>query len=91
MADTVAKHVFFSGRVQGVGFRQTCKRIAAGLDVGGYVRNLADGRVELWIEGSPEQIKVFWEQLMETMEALIAKADSEETAVQGYVGFQIKA
>jgi len=43
--------VFFSGTVQGVGFRFTAQRIARGFDVTGYVRNLPDGRVELEAEG----------------------------------------
>jgi acylphosphatase len=42
-----AKQVFYSGRVQGVGFRYTVKQIAAGYEVTGFVRNLPDGRVEL--------------------------------------------
>lgn len=43
----VARQVFYSGRVQGVGFRYTVKRIAGGYEVMGLVRNLPDGRVEL--------------------------------------------
>jgi acylphosphatase len=43
----VARQVFYSGRVQGVGFRYTVKRIAGGFEVTGWVRNLPDGRVEL--------------------------------------------
>jgi acylphosphatase len=43
----VARQVFYSGRVQGVGFRYTVKRIAGGFDVIGWVKNLPDGRVEL--------------------------------------------
>jgi acylphosphatase len=42
-----AKQVFYSGRVQGVGFRYAVKRIAGGFEVIGWVRNLPDGRVEL--------------------------------------------
>jgi acylphosphatase len=41
----------FSGHVQGVGFRYTAQSAAAGHRVGGYVRNLPDGRVELVMEG----------------------------------------
>ena len=44
-----AKHVIYSGRVQGVGFRYTVRRIAAGYEVTGWVRNLEDGRVELQV------------------------------------------
>jgi len=43
----IAKQVFYSGRVQGVGFRYTVKQIASGFDVTGWVKNLPDGRVEL--------------------------------------------
>ena len=46
---------FYEGRVQGVGFRYTARRIAAGFDVAGYVRNLADGRVELVASGDDEE------------------------------------
>lgn len=43
----VARQVFYSGKVQGVGFRYAVKRIAGGFEVTGWVRNLQDGRVEL--------------------------------------------
>lgn len=55
MADT-AKHVIFSGRVQGVGFRYTCHRIVMRHDLTGFVRNLPDGSVELLIQGHPEDV-----------------------------------
>lgn len=42
-----AQQAFFSGHVQGVGFRYTVKRIASGYEVVGWVRNLSDGRVEV--------------------------------------------
>jgi acylphosphatase len=40
-------NIFYSGRVQGVGFRYTVKTVAAGFEIAGHVRNLPDGRVEL--------------------------------------------
>ncbi len=43
----VARQVFYSGRVQGVGFRYGVKHTSAGYEVTGWVRNLPDGRVEL--------------------------------------------
>lgn len=42
-----ARRVFYSGRVQGVGFRFSSKQTARGYDVCGWVKNLPDGRVEL--------------------------------------------
>ena len=46
--------MLFTGQVQGVGFRWTTNRIAAGHPVTGFVRNLADGRVELVVTGSQD-------------------------------------
>ncbi len=52
-------HVFYSGYVQGVGFRYTVRRIASGLGLRGWVRNLPDGKVEVVCEGEEERIKDF--------------------------------
>ena len=51
--------VLYSGRVQGVGFRYQAKQLAAGFEVTGVVRNLADGRVELVAEGASAELKEF--------------------------------
>jgi len=47
------RRLYYSGHVQGVGFRYTCQSLARGFDVAGYVRNLPCGRVELVVEGDP--------------------------------------
>jgi acylphosphatase len=52
-------HIFYSGRVQGVGFRYTAKNVAMGFEVTGSVRNLPDGRVELLAEGQKEELEAF--------------------------------
>lgn len=44
------------GRVQGVGFRWWARDVAAELGLGGYVRNLPDGSVELHAAGAPEAL-----------------------------------
>ena len=52
-------HVFYSGRVQGVGFRATAKHVAHGFDLTGIVRNLPDGRVEMVVEGERNELEEF--------------------------------
>jgi acylphosphatase len=52
----VAVRAFVSGRVQGVGFREACRRAARQAGVGGWVRNMADGRVEAWFEGDRDAV-----------------------------------
>ena len=52
-------NVFFSGRVQGVGFRYTAKTVAAGFEIAGAVKNLPDGRVEIVAEGNRTELEAF--------------------------------
>jgi acylphosphatase len=59
MAKRLRMRVFYSGRVQGVGFRYNTKSVAAGFEVTGIVRNLIDGRVELIAEGNREELEAF--------------------------------
>jgi acylphosphatase len=58
--------VFYSGRVQGVGFRYTVKSITPGFEVTGTVRNLDDGRVELIAEGEREELDAFRQAVRES-------------------------
>ncbi len=52
----IAKHIIFSGRVQGVGFRFTAQRVALRNDLAGYVKNLPNGSVEMFAQGKPDDI-----------------------------------
>ncbi|HDY65096.1 MAG TPA: acylphosphatase [Phycisphaerae bacterium] len=71
--------VYFSGTVQGVGFRFTACRAAAGFDVTGCVRNLPDGRVHCLIEGQGDQIDAFLEELERRMRGYI-RHTTQQTA-----------
>lgn len=52
----VQAHVYVSGFVQGVGYRQFVRRYAKKLGVSGWVKNLPDGRVEALVVGSKDNI-----------------------------------
>jgi acylphosphatase len=56
LAVIVARRFFIGGRVQGVGFRFFAEEAAAREGVHGYIRNLADGRVEALVEGDQEAV-----------------------------------
>jgi acylphosphatase len=58
--------VFYSGTVQGVGFRYTARTLATGFDVAGTVRNLPDGRVELVAEGPRDELSAFQHAIRES-------------------------
>ena len=58
-ADRRRLNIFYSGRVQGVGFRYAVKTVATGFELAGIVRNLPDGRVELAAEGSRAELEAF--------------------------------
>ncbi len=53
------RRVFYSGRVQGVGFRFISHRLAREFHVSGSVRNLADGRVELIAQADAEVLSAY--------------------------------
>ena len=59
----VRKHIYFSGRVQGVGFRYSAQYLARPLDLTGWVRNLWDGRVEMEVQGGEDAIARFLKEL----------------------------
>lgn len=54
----IRRRVLVSGKVQGVYFRHTCKNVALENHVGGWVKNLEDGRVEAAFEGEPSAIEI---------------------------------
>ncbi len=70
-SDRQQHEIFYSGRVQGVGFRYTARSLATRFDVTGFVRNLSDGRVHLLVEGSARETAEFIEAIREEMQYYI--------------------
>jgi len=91
MANRARMQVFYSGRVQGVGFRFTAKSVANGFEVTGTIRNLPDGRVELVAEGAKDELKAFSQAINESgLEHFIQKQDvSWDEAKNEFRGFEI--
>ncbi|MFO0823363.1 MAG: acylphosphatase [Gemmataceae bacterium] len=73
----MARLVHYSGEVQGVGFRATAAWIARNYPVRGWVRNLADGRVELFADGPDAVMDGF---LAAVRERMAGRIEHEETA-----------
>ena len=85
------RQVFYQGHVQGVGFRYTTLRIARSFQVTGFVRNLADGRVELKCEGRCQELEAFLAEVGSTMESVISQVEISIEGVRGgYDRFEIR-
>jgi len=84
-------HIFYSGQVQGVGFRYTVKTVAAEFDVTGTVRNVAAGQVELVAEGSRPELEAFRQAIRDAgMEHFIRnEAVNWSEATGEFRGFEI--
>jgi acylphosphatase len=87
----VRKRVLVSGEVQGVFFRDTCRRIAGQQGVAGWVRNLPDGRVEAVFEGDADRVErlVTWAHRGPSRARVTAVAVQDEP-VQGLTAFEIR-
>ena len=85
-------HVHYRGMVQGVAFRFTAERIAQGLDIDGWVRYLADGRVELLCEGDEKLLIEFLRKIQTgTLRQYIQDTDvSWSDATGEFKDFQIR-
>ena len=75
--------VYFSGHVQGVGFRYTTQSIAREFQVTGFVRNLPDGRVEMVVEGNASELDQFVCRIGDVMQRNIRDAKTSESPATG--------
>lgn len=76
-------NIYYSGRVQGVGFRFTAIDIASELDVTGWVKNLHDGRVEVVAEGEERLLREFLDKIQQQMGRYVRDVDINWLEYQG--------
>lgn len=70
-------HVFYSGGVQGIGFRFTARDIAVKLGICGWIKNLCNDGVEIIAEADEETLKTFLESIKEYFSDYIANTEIE--------------
>jgi len=88
---TVCRHVLVSGRVQGVAFRWCAREEARALGVAGWVRNLPDGRVEVWVEGEEAPVRALLAWLAKGPPAArVAGVEVVERASEGHTDFEVR-
>lgn len=75
--------VYYTGEVQGVGFRYTVCRLAENFEVTGFVRNLPDGRVQLIAEGPTEELDRFLAAVFSQMAQYIRKQNLDKQEPTG--------
>ncbi len=91
MTEVHHETVFFTGHVQGVGFRYSVLQVAKEFDVTGFVENLPDGRVQLEAEGSQAEVTAFVNAVGERMHGYVRKIDRKSARrIAQFSGFQIR-
>jgi acylphosphatase len=85
------RHAFVHGRVQGVAFRWHARERARALGVAGWVRNLADGRVEAWLEGDGPAVEAMLEWLARgPAAARVEGLDVRAAEPEGLAGYDVR-
>ena len=86
----VARHIIFTGDVQGVGFRFTAHRIANRHQLTGFVRNAQDGTVEMLAQGQPDDIDNCIQDIKESFAGYIRETQIEDVPPNPkYIDFKI--
>jgi acylphosphatase len=87
----IRRRVIVRGRVQGVFFRDSCRREATGREVRGWVRNRADGAVEAVFEGPADSVEAVcaWCQTGPP-HARVEQVEVTDEVPQGEPGFQVR-
>lgn len=87
---TVRRRILVSGRVQGVFYRDSCRREADRIGVGGRASNLDDGRVEVIVEGEPDAVEAMIDWCRRGSDpANVTNIEVEEQEPQGEDRFHV--
>jgi acylphosphatase len=87
----IRRNVMVTGDVQGVFFRDTCRRVASDAGVSGWATNLADGRVEVALEGEERAVEKVIDWCRHGPRGAIVDAvDVTESEPEGLSGFSIR-
>ena len=91
MENSSAFHALVQGRVQGVGFRYSAVREAQRLRLNGWVRNAANGDVEVWAEGPRMALELFLKWLHKGPQfSRVDAVEKTDAAPRGYRGFSVE-
>jgi acylphosphatase len=84
-------HIFYSGSVQGIGFRFAAERLAGAFGLRGWVANLEDGRVEVLLEGKEDDITAFMDKIEDLFSGYIRNTNVDwSKATDEFAGFEIR-
>jgi acylphosphatase len=86
------RRVLYDGRVQGVGFRMTARRLASNYPISGFVRNLDDGRVELVVEGDLPDLTAYLDAIHREFGNMIRDitVERQTPGIEPLEGFSIR-
>ena len=91
MSETVRSRVVVSGHVQGVFFRDTCRREARSRGVAGWVANRPDGTVEAVFEGAPDAVRALVDFCRRGPRgAEVSSVDETSEEPEGLGGFEVR-
>lgn len=87
----IARHLTIRGHVQGVVYRQNCRRRAEQLGVDGWVRNMPDGNVEAHVQGQAEAVQTLIDWAHEgPRHAQVTEVEAQEAEAQNLHGFEVR-
>lgn len=81
-------HAYYSGSVQGVGFRYTAERLSRTYGIKGWVRNTYDGKVEVVAQGKATNVDLYIEALRK--EFPVRQVAQAEEPIEGFSGFEVR-